>query len=61
MTIKERVMHCVENLDCEKDNIEKLVALAYFIGKEEATKNVSDAVKALIVISPREGGQSKKI
>lgn len=48
MTIKERVMHCVENLDCEQDNIEKLVALAYFIGKEEATKNVSDAYTELI-------------
>ena len=48
MTIKERVMQCVENLDCENDTIEKLVALAYFMGKEEATKEVSDAYTELI-------------
>lgn len=48
MTINERVKQCIAEMDCEKDSIEKLVALAYFIGKEEATREVSDSYKKLI-------------
>lgn len=48
MTIIERVKECVNNLECEKDTTEKLIALAYFIGKEEATREVSDAYTKLI-------------
>ncbi|MBQ5901341.1 MAG: hypothetical protein IIW86_05725 [Clostridia bacterium] len=48
MTIIERVKECVKNLECEKDSIEKVIALAYYIGKEEATREVSDAYTNLI-------------
>lgn len=48
MTIIERVKECVNNLECEKDTTEKLIALAYYIGKEEATREVSDAYTKLI-------------
>lgn len=48
MTIIERVKECVNNLECEKDSIEKVIALAYYIGKEEATREVSDSYKKLI-------------
>lgn len=48
MTVIERVRQCVESLDCEKDNTEKLIALAYYIGREEATRETSDKYKKLI-------------
>lgn len=48
MTVLEKVRQCVENLDCEKDTAEKLIALAYYIGKEEATREVSDSYKKLL-------------
>lgn len=48
MTIIERVKECVKNLECEKDSTEKIIALAYYIGKEEATREVSDSYKKLI-------------
>ena len=48
MTILEKVKTCVENHDCDKDCVEKLIALAYFIGREEATKEVSDKYTALL-------------
>lgn len=48
MTIIERVKECVKNLECEKDSIEKVIALAYYIGREEATREVSDSYKKLI-------------
>lgn len=48
MTVIERVKECVKNLECEKDSIEKVIALAYYIGKEEATREVSDAYTKLI-------------
>jgi hypothetical protein len=48
MTIIERVKQCVKSLDCETDSIEKVIALAYYIGKEEATREVSDSYKKLI-------------
>lgn len=48
MTVIERVKECVNNLECDKDSIEKIIALAYYIGKEEATREVSDAYTKLI-------------
>lgn len=48
MTIIERVRQCVDSLDCSSDTVEKLVALAYYIGREEATREISDKYKKLI-------------
>lgn len=48
MTIKERIEQCIEILDCEKDTVEKVIALAYYIGRETATREVSNDYKKLI-------------
>lgn len=43
MTIRDRVMSCVHaNADFEGDSLEKLIAMAYWIGREEAVVEVSD-------------------
>jgi len=44
MTIKERVQQIITspNVDMEKDSIEKLVYIAYYIGRESAAKEVSN-------------------
>lgn len=50
MTILERVKQIVreKSVDMESDSMEKLVYLAYYIGREEATREVSDRYKELI-------------
>ena len=48
MTIKQRIKKCLESFNCDNDNLEKIVALAYYMGKERATREVSDAYKALL-------------
>ena len=42
MTIKERIKQAIDNMDCDVDNIEKVIALAYYIGREDAAKTTSD-------------------
>ena len=48
MTIKQRIKKCLQSFNCDEDNLEKIVAIAYYIGKEKATKEVSDAYKTLL-------------
>ena len=48
MTVLEKIKACVDNFDCETDNVDKLIALAYYIGKEKATKDISDQYNALL-------------
>lgn len=48
MTVLEKVKTCVNNLECDKDCVEKLIALAYYIGKEEAARDISDKYNALL-------------
>lgn len=48
MTVLQRIKQAVNNLDCSKDDVNKIIALAYMIGKEEATRTVSDEYKKLI-------------
>lgn len=48
MTIIERIKKAVDNLDCETDNIDKLIALAYYIGREDATREISDQYNAVL-------------
>lgn len=48
MTVLQRIKQAVNEMDCSKDDINKIIALAYFIGKEEATREVSDQYKQLI-------------
>ena len=47
MTINERIKQAIENFDSETDNLDKIIALAYFIGREEATNEISDKVNAI--------------
>lgn len=48
MTVIERVKQCVDTFDCEKDTVEKIIALAYYIGRESATTETSNKYKKLI-------------
>lgn len=42
MTIQERINGIINNgVDCETDSLEKLVYLAYYIGREDACREVS--------------------
>lgn len=49
MTVIERIRKSVANLNCEEDNLDKLIALAYYIGREEATREVSDKYNAVLL------------
>lgn len=43
MTIKERIKQAINNGEAFQDDcIDKLIAMAYYIGKEEATKTICD-------------------
>lgn len=49
MTIKERIMEIVHNKwDMEMDNLEKIVVMAYCIGRESGVREVSDEYRVLI-------------
>lgn len=48
MTVLQRIKAAVNSLDCSQDDINKIIALAYMIGKEEATREVSDQYAQLI-------------
>lgn len=47
MTINERIKKAIKNFDGDTDNIDKIIALAYYIGREDATKELSDKVSAV--------------
>lgn len=48
MTIIERVKTALKADDYDKDSLDKLIAMAYYIGRESATKKVSDNYSELI-------------
>lgn len=48
MTVIERIRKAVDNLNCEEDSLDKLIALAYYIGREEATREVSDKYNVVL-------------
>lgn len=52
MTTKERIMQIVNNIhtDMEADTMEKLICVAYWIGRESATKETSDKYVKLIAM-----------
>lgn len=47
MTVIERIAECKKCTDFNADTVEKLIALAYFIGREEATREMSDKYNAI--------------
>lgn len=59
MTIVERIKKAVKNLDCETDNIDKLVALAYYIGREDATREISDKYNAVLAEQRKRADSSR--
>lgn len=59
MTIIERIKKAVDNLDCETDNIDKLIALAYYIGREDATREISDKYNAVLAEQRKRAGSSR--
>lgn len=48
MTIIERVKSALKTTGYDKDSLDKLIAMAYYIGRESATRKVSDDYNALI-------------
>ena len=48
MTVKEKILSIVDKFDCEVDDWYKLVAMAYYIGKEQGVKEISDKYTALL-------------
>lgn len=49
MTIIERIKAAIEDYNnWREDSIDKLIAVAYYVGREEATRQVSDAYAAHI-------------
>lgn len=47
MTIYERIIDAIVNFSCETDSIDKIIALAYFIGREDAIKEYANKVNAV--------------
>lgn len=48
MTVLERIRAAMVRVDYDRDDVDKLIALAYQIGREEATREVSDDYDKLI-------------
>lgn len=42
MTVEERILKAIANADCEVDSIDKIISLAYYMGRESAAKEVCD-------------------
>lgn len=59
MTIVERIKKAIKNLDCETDNIDKLVALAYYIGREDAAREISDKYNAVLAEQRKRADDSR--
>lgn len=61
MTTKERIMQIVNNIhtDMEADTMEKLICVAYWIGRESATKETSDKYNALIATQNERAEKSR--
>ena len=48
MTVKEKILNIVNEFNAETDDWYKLVAMAYYIGKEQGVKEISDKYTALL-------------
>lgn len=60
MTAKERIMQIVNNrTNMDADTAEKLIYLAYYIGRESATKETSDKYNALIAAQNERAEKSR--
>lgn len=44
MTIKQRIRKCLKSWDGETDTIEKIVAVAYYMGREDAAREICNKI-----------------
>ena len=48
MRTYDRIEQALENVNLEKDTVDRLIYLAWMMGREEATKEVSDKYKEIL-------------
>ena len=48
MTINERIKKALKGVDMDQDSVDKLIALAYYKGREDAAKEVCNKTRYLI-------------
>jgi hypothetical protein len=59
MTAKERVLKALENREFEVDSIDKIITLAYYMGREQAAKEVCDSVRAIFSEQQKRAAESR--
>jgi len=59
MTIRERILKALENREMETDSIDKIIALAYYMGKEQGVKEVCDSAKAIFTEQQKRAVESR--
>ena len=59
MTVKERIERALENREMESDSIDKIIALAYYMGREQAAKEVCDSAKAIFAGQRKRAAESR--
>ena len=48
MEVKERIKQAIKNADYNIDNLDKIISIAYFMGRESKAVEMGDRVKALL-------------
>jgi len=46
-TVKSRILTALESRDMESDNLEKIITLAYYMGREHVAKEVCDSARKI--------------
>lgn len=59
ITVIERIKKATENMNCETDSIDKLIALAYLIGREDATREISDKYNEILSDQRKRADESR--
>lgn len=48
MTVKERIKQAINNADYDVDNLDKIIYLAYIMGRERKAVEMGDRIRALL-------------
>ena len=62
MTVKERIERALENREMETDSIDKIIALAYYMGREQAAKEICDNARQIFaeqILHQERAGESR--
>jgi hypothetical protein len=59
MTVKERIEKALENREMETDSIDKIIALAYYLGREQAAKEVCNSAKQIFTEQQKRAAESR--